>query len=121
MVKVMLIEDDATMLMLMSTLLEMEGFQVAKLANEQTPEDIIESLHRENPVLAMIDIHIRLMNGLDVVQMIRQDPALQGLRVLMTSGLDQHDECLAAGADNFILKPFMPDDLIKRIRALANK
>ena len=121
MAKVMLIEDDATMLMLLGTLLDMEGFQVVKLANEQTPEEIVNTLRTEKPNVAMLDIHIRQMSGFDVVRLIRQDAEMKSLRVLMASGLDQHNECLAAGADSFMLKPFMPDDLIKRIRALSNK
>ncbi|MFZ6030916.1 MAG: response regulator transcription factor [Chloroflexota bacterium] len=119
--KVMLAEDDRTMLSLMSTLLEMEGFQVVKYADEQTADDLLDTLRQSKPDLAMVDIHIRQINGLDVVRLMREDDGLKNVRVLMASGMAQDEECLAAGADSFILKPFMPDDLIKRIRALIDR
>lgn len=119
--KVMLAEDDHTMLSLISTLLEMEGFQVVKYADEQTADDLLDTLRQNKPDLAMVDIHIRQINGLDLVRLMREDDDLKNVRVLMASGMSQDEECMAAGADSFILKPFMPDDLIKRIRALINR
>ncbi len=119
--KVMLIEDDATMLSLVSTLLDMEGFEVAAITKENSAEAVVETVRKVNPAVAMIDVHVRQISGLDVVRRMRQLAELNSVRVLMVSGMDWHDECLAAGADSFILKPFMPDDLIKRIAALANK
>jgi DNA-binding response OmpR family regulator len=118
---VMLAEDDFTMLSLMGTLLEMEGFQVFKYNNEQTAADLLLAMRRYRPQLLLLDIHINQINGLDVARLIRQDPELNAIRILMASGMSHHEECLAAGADSFILKPFMPDDLIKRIRALLNR
>ena len=47
--KVMLIEDDKTMLTLLGTLLKMEGFQVVPLTTEQTVDDFIATLRREKP------------------------------------------------------------------------
>jgi DNA-binding response OmpR family regulator len=119
--KIMLAEDDFTMLSLMGTLLEMEGFQVVKYNGEQTAEDLLNVLRQNSPDLAMLDIHINQINGLDVARLIRKDDELKHMRILMASGMAQHDECLQAGADSFIMKPFMPDDLIKRIRALLNR
>jgi two-component system phosphate regulon response regulator PhoB len=119
--KVMLAEDDFTMLSLMGTLLEMEGFQVVKYNGEQNAEALLDVLRQYNPALVLLDIHINQINGLDVARRIRQDDGLKHIRILMSSGMAHHDECLQAGADNFILKPFMPDDLIKRIRALINR
>jgi DNA-binding response OmpR family regulator len=119
--KIMLAEDDFTMLSLMGTLLEMEGFQVLKYKGEQTAEDLINVLRLNSPDLALLDIHINQINGLDVARLIRQDEQLRNMRILMASGMAHHDECLQAGADSFIMKPFMPDDLIKRIRALLNR
>jgi CheY-like chemotaxis protein len=48
----------------------------------------------------------------------RNTPDLQDLHVLMTSGLNYKEECLQAGADNFLLKPYMPDELINLIKRI---
>jgi len=114
--KVMLIEDDKTMLTLLSTLLKMEGFQIIPLTTEQTVDDFIATLRREKPDLALVDVHLQHANGLDLVTCVRKDPEFKTLRILMTSGLDASAECKQAGANDFILKPYMPDELIQRIR-----
>ena len=118
--KVMLIEDDKTMLSLLGTLLKMEGFQVASLANEKNIDDLITTFRREKPDAAMIDVHLTGVNGIDLLLRMRQEPDLNSIRVLMSSGLDKSEECKQAGADDFILKPYMPDELIKRIRRVLS-
>jgi DNA-binding response OmpR family regulator len=112
--KIMLVEDDKTMLSLLETLLQLEGFEVDK-AGDENIETIIVRLCQELPDLALLDVHLRKGNGLDLLRRIRQVPQLKNLRVIMASGLNVKSECLLAGADNFIMKPFMPDDLIKLI------
>jgi DNA-binding response OmpR family regulator len=114
--KVMLIEDDKTMLTLLSTLLKMEGFQIVPLTTEQTVDDLIATLRREKPDGALVDVHLQHASGIDLVIRVRHDPDLKALRILMTSGLDASAECKQAGANDFILKPYMPDELIQRIR-----
>jgi len=114
--KVMLIEDDKTMLSLLSTLLKMEGYQIVTLTTEQTVESLLATLRREKPDAALVDVHLQQASGLDLLARLRQDPELGSIRILMSSGLDMSVESKKAGADDFILKPYMPDELIKSIR-----
>ena len=114
MLKVMLIEDDQMMVSLLTTLLHMEGFKVKVPSNHQL-NDLISSIHKELPEIAFVDVNLRTSNGLDLVRQIRQKPGMDGIRILMTSGLNLKQECIQAGADGFILKPFMPDELIQLI------
>ncbi len=113
--KVMLIEDDKIMLSLLETLLTIEGFQVT-IAGDDTIDQILNTIRQEKPEVALLDLHLRQGNGLDLLKLMRQDADLAGVRVLMSSGMDRRDECLQAGAEAFILKPYMPDDLINVIR-----
>jgi len=120
--KVMLIEDDKTMLTLLSTLLGMEGYQIVTLTTEQTVEALLATLRREKPDAALVDVHLQQASGLDLLACLRQDPELASIKILMSSGLDMSVESKKAGADDFILKPYMPDELIKCIRrALKNE
>lgn len=115
--KVMLIEDDETMLSLLGTLLRLEGYQVALISpHESNTMELLEAVRRERPALLLADVNLRYANGLDVLRALRQDEELSELRVLMASGTNFQFECQEAGADDFILKPFMPDDLIERIQ-----
>ena len=120
MTKVILIEDDRTMLSLLGTLLKMEGFQIATLGNEKTIEDMLSLCRQEKPDAAMIDVHLPHVSGIDLLQRLRQEPDLSMIRILMSSGLDRSEACLQAGADDFILKPYMPDELIQRIRRVLS-
>jgi DNA-binding response OmpR family regulator len=119
MVKIMLVEDDETMLSLLQTLLRMEGFDVSQ-AKASDLERIVSEIKQEKPSLTLIDVHLRQISGLEILKMIRQDAELKELRVLMSSGMDVGHKCLQAGADGFLLKPYMPDELIKKILDIVN-
>lgn len=113
MVKVLLAEDDATMVSLLKTLLKMEGFEVVALDAEA---DIAEAVEREKPDALFMDVHLGEQSGMKILHSIRKDRENTGLRIIMTSGLNMKDECLRGGADAFLLKPFMPDDLISALK-----
>jgi DNA-binding response OmpR family regulator len=113
--KIALIEDDAIMLSLLQTLLELEGFEVAPISGN-TIDDLFAQLAQEDPSAALIDIHVYQLNGLDLLKKIRQQDHLKPLPVIMSSGMDYSSQCLEAGANHFIIKPYMPDELIHLIR-----
>jgi DNA-binding response OmpR family regulator len=117
--KILLVEDDTTMLGLLQTLLQMEGFQVSQSRKDEL-EEIITEIRHEKPTLALIDVHLRHISGLDVLKRIRQDAELKEICVLMSSGMDVGNKCLDEGADGFILKPYMPDELIKKIHKIVD-
>lgn len=106
------------MVALLQTLLKMEGFEVA---TADVDEDIPALLLREQPDALFMDVHLGQHSGLEFVEAIRKDPQFANLRIVMTSGLDVRDECLRRGADDFLLKPFMPDDLISKLRTSAER
>jgi len=112
--KVMLAEDDFTMVALLKTLLGMEGFQVATLLDKTG--EILDNVRREAPELLLLDVHLGDQNGLDVLQKIRQAEDLKHIIVIITSGMNVQRECVSAGADDFLLKPYMPDELLRKIR-----
>ena len=105
------------MLSLMQTLLELEGFQVALSKGDLRLDSIINALHQEMPEVVFLDVHLRHLNGIDLLRVVRQDAELKSIIVLMTSGMELSAECHQAGADDFILKPFMPDELVNKIRS----
>ncbi len=113
--KIMLAEDDETMLSLLKTLLSLEGFTVVGV--DFSSEGILEVLRREKPDALLMDVHLPNQNGLDALREIRNDAALQDTRVIMASGMNLKEECLAAGANGFLLKPYMPEDLIALLRS----
>jgi DNA-binding response OmpR family regulator len=116
MTKVMLIEDDAIMLSLLINLLEFEGFDVSQLGKDADLENVVNSIRADSPDLLLVDVHLGNFSGFDLLDRIRQDGLPNSPKVLMTSGMELSHQCYEAGADGFILKPYMPDDLVGKIR-----
>ena len=119
--KVMLIEDDNTMLTLLRTLLRFEGFEIAQLDNDDNPDRILQAMRLEQPEAVLLDVHLRQFNGFELLHLIRQDEDLKDTRVIMSSGMDFSTRCLDEGADGFLLKPYMPEDLIDEIRKVMEE
>lgn len=113
MAKVLLAEDDKTMVSLLMTLLTMEGFEVLGL---DVDADVPAAVQREKPDALFMDVHLGEQSGMQILQEIRSNKDLENVRVVMTSGLDVRDQCIRSGANAFLLKPFMPDDLIRVLR-----
>jgi len=111
--KILLAEDDHTMVSLLKTLLKLEGFDVVAL---DVNADVPAAVQQENPDALLMDVHLGQQSGIDIVKVIRQNPALTNKRIVMTSGLNMKEECLKHGANYFLMKPFMPDDLLSLLK-----
>jgi two-component system phosphate regulon response regulator PhoB len=111
--KVMLAEDDATMVSLLKTLLKLEGFEVVALTGDA---DVPAAIRAEKPDVLLLDVHLLHQSGLEIVSELRKSPDTAGVRVVMSSGANVKDECISAGANAFLLKPYMPDDLIALLK-----
>jgi len=114
--KVMLVEDDATMQAVLTTLLEIEGFQVVVPPERANLDGLIQAIHDSHADVILLDVHLRQISGLDVLKGIRTDTSTCSTRVVMSSGMDVKDACMQGGADAFLMKPFMPDDLLAMLR-----
>jgi DNA-binding response OmpR family regulator len=113
MAKVLLAEDDTTMVSLLKTLLKMEGFEVAAL---DTGSDVPAEVGSRKPDILFLDVHFGNQSGVEIIQAIRKKKELANLRVVMASGMSMQEECMSAGANAFLLKPFSPDDLIRMLK-----
>lgn len=116
--KIMIVDDDRTMVGLLQTLLEMEGYGVTVASRVATALPIARA---EKPDVVLIDVHLADGDGLDLLRQLRADPDLARARVVMSSGLDMLEESQQAGSDGFILKPYSPDQLVTILKnALEN-
>lgn len=118
MTKVMLIEDDQTMLNLLGTLLDMEGFKVVKV---EKFDSIVDDIRREDPEVILMDVHLEDKDGIEILAVLRNDPQLKKKKVIMSSGMDKRYESAKAGADDFLMKPYMPDELIGIVKKLTGQ
>lgn len=118
--KILIIEDDPTTCALLKTTLEMEGHQTA-IVHDVENEDVLTLLNLEKPDILFLDFYLGAKETLRYLAPIRDDVDWQHLPVLMTSAIDHSRDCLAAGASDFILKPFNWDDLIKKVSGVRKQ
>jgi CheY-like chemotaxis protein len=113
MTSVLLLEDDRDMGLLLRTLLEIEGYQVVEYAPTQPA---IAQTEAASPDLVLLDVHLGGKDGLQILRDLRAHPNLHDIRIIMTSGINLTQECLRDGANAFITKPYMPDNLLQLIK-----
>jgi two-component system phosphate regulon response regulator PhoB len=104
----MLVDDDRTITGLIKTLLELDGYAVVVVAQGSRVQAQAQA---EAPDLVLMDVHLADGDGLEILKTLRAAPETAALPVVMSSGMDLEDQCLAAGATAFILKPYPPDQL----------
>ncbi|MGB9775750.1 MAG: response regulator [Anaerolineae bacterium] len=113
--KIVIVDDDPHMSRLMRTLFELEGFEVI---TAQRYQEILPLIQQVRPDAVLMDVRVQGRETLDVVRQMRQEPDLTNIPVVMTSGMDYQKQCLDAGANGFLLKPFLPDEMIRTVGTL---
>jgi len=119
-VTVLVVDDDPVIMRLLEVNFEMEGYRVVTAVDGQQALDQIDTAC---PDLVVCDIMMPIVNGLEVVEQLRQsgDERLRRLPVILLSAKAQASEVqkgLDVGADDYITKPFDPLELIERVQAL---
>lgn len=113
--RVILVDDDRTILKLLQQLLELDGFEVTAVTRGA---DALPMARKAQPQAALVDYHLEDMDGLDVVKAFRADAAFAQLPIIVASGMNVEDEVLGAGATRFLVKPFDPDELSEAFKQL---
>lgn len=113
--RIMLIDDDRTTIGLLRTLLELDGFEVDLSPKGETA---LTQARKTGPDAFVIDLNLADIRGTEVVRQLRADKQFSKSAIVMTSGLPRGDDALAAGADEFLLKPFDPSELVAALKRL---
>ncbi|MBN1491375.1 MAG: response regulator [Phycisphaerae bacterium] len=119
--RVLVVDDDEAIVEMLVELLERDGRFEVKTAS--TGYDAGLLTHEFRPDLVILDFKLPDINGNVVCRTLRSNPAFEHVRVIVISGVvdrDEIDELLAAGADDFLQKPFQIDDLVGRMVRLLN-
>jgi len=116
--RIALVDDDRNILTSVSLTLEAEGFVVETYNDGQSA---LEAFNRRMPDLAVLDIKMPRMDGMELLQRMRQKASIPV--IFLTSKDDEIDEILGLrmGADDYVKKPFSLRLLIERIRALLRR
>ncbi len=118
MARILVADDDEDIRMLVVMRLQHSGHDVEQVGDGATA---VEQCRTEAPDLVVLDLMMPGMNGLDACRTIRADPQLARTPVILLTARAQSSDIeagLAAGADDYITKPFSPRDLAERVDAL---
>jgi two-component system response regulator ChvI len=118
MARIALVDDDRNILTSVSMTLEAEGFEVETFNDGQSA---LDAFNRRLPDMAVLDIKMPRMDGMDLLQRLRQKTSMPV--IFLTSKDDEIDEVLGLrmGADDYVKKPFSQRLLVERIRALLRR
>jgi DNA-binding response OmpR family regulator len=119
-VTVLVADDDPDIIRFVEVNLRLEGFQV------ETASDGAQALEKAldlEPALVLLDVRMPIINGFDVCARLRADDRGATIPViLLTANLPlgaDHQRAREVGADDFVVKPFDPGDLMTRVRRLV--
>jgi DNA-binding response OmpR family regulator len=119
--KILIAEDEPDIRELVAFTLRFAGYEVVTAANG---EEAVQTAARELPDLALMDVRMPRMTGYDACRAMKASPELKDIPVVFLSAKGQESEIntgLEAGAEEYLLKPFAPDQLTERVRAILNK
>ena len=115
---ILVVDDDAATSDLVSSLLEVAGFSATVV---ETGEDALVAAGEARPSLVVLDVHLPTISGYEVCRQLRERFG-QRLPIVFLSGdrTEPHDRVagLLLGADDYVTKPFFPEELVARIRRL---
>ena len=111
---ILIVEDNPQLQDLLIRYFEMEGYHIVS-TNFETLDAVRGSIQNHKPRLLILDGNIHPVPSIDILSAVRNDPGLADLPVVVISGIDNPEAWLAAGANRFILKPFMPHDLVSAV------
>ena len=117
---VLVADDDEDILLLVTTRLRRDGFETVSASSG---DEALALARERRPVLAVLDIGMPGLDGVQVLEHIRADEDLRGIRVLLLTAKAQESDVrrgFDAGADAYVKKPFSPAELSARVRELVD-
>jgi CheY-like chemotaxis protein len=121
MAKILIAEDERDIRDLVAFTLRFAGHEVFTASNG---EEAVELAPKVNPDLILMDVRMPRMTGYEACKIMKADPDLKDIPVVFLSAKGQESEIqqgLASGAEEYLLKPFAPDQLTSRVKVILAK
>lgn len=119
--RALIVDDSRAMRRIVGRILTERGFETSEAADGQDALTVLESMD-ELPAVACIDWNMPVMDGLELVTAIRARPQWRDITLMMVTTESEQDRivrALAAGAHEYLIKPFTPDALVEKLDLLG--
>lgn len=122
--RALVIDDSRAMRRILCRILEGLGYEVAEAGDGQQALDHLRSAGAAGtmPMLALVDWNMPVMDGYTFIQTVRATPEWRGLTLMMVTTESEHGQvvrALAAGAHEYVIKPFTPDAIVDKLQLLG--
>jgi DNA-binding response OmpR family regulator len=118
--KILVVEDDKSVSYLLEFILNREGFATASAADGRAAEILFES--EPLPLLILLDVMLPYQDGFQLIRIIRTKRGWGDVPIIMLTS-NSHEEdivrALDSGANDYVVKPFQPNELLARVRRLV--
>lgn len=117
--KILICDDDPLLLELIEFRLEAKGYAVVRATDGA---DALAKVASENPDLIVLDAMMPKVDGFEVLAQVRADPSKAGIPIVMLTARKREADIVSAlerGADDYLVKPFIPEELFARIARLV--
>jgi two-component system alkaline phosphatase synthesis response regulator PhoP len=119
--RILVVDDDKQIIRLLQAYLERAGYLVLTAADGETA---LHTIRRERPDLVLLDLMLPDRDGWQITRLVRQDEYLAALPIVMlTARVEDSDKIvgLELGADDYVTKPFNPQEVVARVRAVLRR
>jgi len=120
-IKILIVDDEADIRDVLRITLEAENYEVVEAKNG---EEALKMIQTKSPNLVLLDYKMPKMDGREVCRRIKKDILLRHLPIIMVTGkgdINDKIDGIDAGADDYIVKPFEPKELLARIRMIIRR
>jgi len=118
---VLIVEDEPPLVELLSYNLEKAGFQI-HIARDG--EEAVLAVEERKPDLILLDWMLPYVSGIEICRRIRRNPETRNVPIIILTARGEEDDRirgLEAGADDYVVKPFSPSELVARVRAVLRR
>jgi len=121
MTRILVVEDDRDIAELVDRYLQKAGFSIELLSSGR---DALKAIAERTPDLLILDLMLPHVDGLEICRSVRSDPRTAAIPIIMLTARAEESERIVGleiGADDYVAKPFSPNELVARVRALLRR
>ncbi len=115
---ILVVDDEIKIILVLKAYLEKDGFKVLTARDGQ---EALEKAHQENPDLILLDLMLPIVSGEEVCRRLRQESTVPIIMLTAKVQPEKRVEGLGLGADDYVIKPFSPPEVLARIKAVLRR